>query len=100
MKAIRSLPAINDVIETANYIATDNRQAAARFVDAVDESIKSLEANPRIGVELPERENLRMWFVKGFKKHVILYRTMNDEIRIDRVIHSSLDYKGILSEES
>ncbi len=99
MLVIKSRLARNDILETSKYIAGDNYEAGVRFFDAVDESIDLLKTTPRAGVEIAERKGLRMWFIKGFEKHLIFYRVMNNEITIERVLHSAMDYRKVITEK-
>jgi toxin ParE1/3/4 len=58
---------------------------------------------PLLGVERsylnPKLDGLRMWFVKGFEKYLIFYRSFGNYIEIVRVLHSAQDRDFILSEE-
>lgn len=52
--------------------------------------------HPKIGRQIIEQENLRMWFVKGFKKHLIFHKIVNKEMLIIRVLDSAKDYQDLL----
>jgi toxin ParE1/3/4 len=84
-----------DIIESAEFIARDNIDAAVRFLDAVEITLEMIKATPAIGrkKEIGGEHNLRMWFVKDFPKHLVFYTASKSEIRIVRIIHSSRDYR-------
>ena len=97
----RSSAAILDIVETAEYIAQDNVEAADRFVDAVDESLKLIANESDIGVvrkvgKIPE---MRMWSVKGFPNSIVFYRATSTEINVIRVIHSARDFYRIFEND-
>jgi toxin ParE1/3/4 len=47
----------------------------------------------------PLLKEIRMWFVKGFEKHLVIYRQTENGIEIVRLLHSARDIESILSEE-
>jgi toxin ParE1/3/4 len=98
---IRKLPqALVDLIETAEYIAADNPEAADRFFDAFEQTLDTIRNAPKIGSvrKFQDHLDVRLWFVKGFEKSLIFYTENNDEIVIMRIIHSSRDYHRIFDE--
>lgn len=101
MLVTKSRLAREDILESAKFIADDNPEAGIRFLDAVDETLQLIKTTPLIGrVKLIGKEkNIRMWFVKGFSKHIIFYTYSRQEIRIIRVIHSARDYKKQVSDD-
>ncbi len=44
-------------------------------------------------------KGLRMWPVRGFERHLIFYRPIEDGIEVIRVLHASRDLEGLLGEE-
>ncbi len=101
MRINRSAAAVLDIIETAEYIAQDNIEAAIRFVDAVDESLALIAKSPDIGVvrkvgKVPE---MRMWVVKGFPNSLLFYRATSTEINVMRVIHSARDFYRVFDND-
>jgi len=83
-----------DIIESAEFIARENIDTAVRFFDAVELTLEMIKTTPAIGRKknIGAEHNLRMWFVKGFPKHLVFYTANKSEIRIVRIIHSSRDY--------
>jgi len=101
MKATKLPQAFTDLIETGDYIARDDLDAANRFFDAVDSTLSSLCDMPKIGVarQLSDGSTIRMWFVQGFERCLIFYTENEDEIMVLRIIHSSRDYTRLFDVE-
>ena len=101
MLVIKTRLARQDIIESAKFIADDNPEAARRFLIATEETFKLIKTTPNAGS--PERianqDNLRKWLVKGFTKYAVYYSTLNNEIKIVRVLHTARDYKRVLFEK-
>jgi toxin ParE1/3/4 len=100
---IRRDAALDDLIDLAYYIALDNLEAAYRFLDKVEESFRDLERMPLMGSTREFQDStltgIRMWCVKGFRKHLIFYRPIGDGVEIIRVLHSARDIAGLFSED-
>jgi len=100
---IRSNAARLDLIELAHYISLDDVAAAYRFLDAAEEAFRNLERMPRMGSPHEYKDStlsgIRMWHIKGFPKHLIFYRLIENGVEIVRVLHSSRDIAGIFSED-
>ncbi len=99
MRVITTSLARKDIIESAEYIAQDNTDAAFRFLDAVETTIQLIKVTPSIGKLRPigGEKGLRTWFVNGFPKYLVFYKTTKSEIRIVRVLYSSRDYEALIS---
>jgi toxin ParE1/3/4 len=82
------------------YLMEDAAVAAARFLDAVDESIQAICRMPHIGapksLKNPALSGLRSWAVKGFEDILIFYVVQPDTLRVVRVLHGRRDIKKIL----
>ena len=102
MKVVRLPQALTDLVETADYIADDNVEAADRFFDAFEASLEVIKRTPRIGVVrlFEGKLEVRMWPVKGFETSLVLYTISADEIVVLRVIHSARDYTRFFAGES
>ena len=103
MSITRRPAVIEDLINLSYYIAQDDLAAADRFLDACGETFRELEEMPRLG-RVREFHNatlqvIRMWFVKGFKHHLIFYRITETGIEIIRVLHAARDLDSIFEEE-
>jgi toxin ParE1/3/4 len=75
------------------YIARDNPAAAERVLDALEETLAQVAAQPEIGVVYTSRnarmKAVRMLPVNGFSNYVIFYRIDADTIRILYVVHGA-----------
>ena len=89
--------AIADLDRHADYIASDNPAAAVRFLDAASATFQFLADMPLIGVNCgrffasPRAQGIRLWRVKGFANHQILYHVSDSTLLIIRVIHAAQD---------
>lgn len=98
MRIIQTRLARQDILDRALFIANENPDAGRRFFNAVKQTTEFIATSPNIGKKISEKENLRMWFVKGFEKHLIFYTVRHDELHLERVIHSRMDYTEFLPE--
>ena len=101
-KIIRRARAKQDIIELALHIASDNLNAAERFVDAVEAAFDFLAENPKEGSSREfinsRLKGLRMWPIRNFERYLIFYRPAKDHIEIVRVFHSARDIPTLLRE--
>lgn len=94
----RTAQAEEDLIEIWFYIAQDNPGAADRVLDDIEQRFHALADNPLMGRLRPDiAPELRYFAVSSY---LILYRTVEDEIQIIRVIHGARDLPTILTEGS
>jgi len=62
---------------------------ASRYQKQIGEAFRELARFPSIGVERPDiAKGIRSWVVAS---HVVLYRVRDDELIINRVVHSRQD---------
>lgn len=98
-RVYRHPKAISDAEESAVYIGLDSPEAAVRFLDALEETLRVLSANPEIGsariFERDELAGLRALPVKGFSKHLVFYRPIEHGIEVLRVLHGARDLGAI-----
>ena len=84
------------------YIGQDAPEAALRFLDAVEATLRLLAENPELGpareFERSELAGLRFFPVKGFDKHLIFYRLVPHGIEVLRVLHGARDLGAIFDE--
>jgi toxin ParE1/3/4 len=92
-----------DITEHARYIARDNVEEGLRFYEAVEETLQRLAAFPKMGRERqyrnPRLTGLRQWYVKGFEKYLIFYRSFSGGIEVIRVLRGERDIEVILADE-
>lgn len=91
----RRLRAAQDAEEIADYIAKDSLEAALRFLENTEATLKGLAESPGIGglfeSDHPELANLRFRRVNGFPNHVIFYVEHSDAIEAVRILHGARD---------
>lgn len=93
--------AVDDLDSIFDYIAEDNRQAAARLLERIENSILKLADNPRLGSVLPTNDlsliepGYRRIIVKPY---IIFYRFGKEEVFIARVLHNKQDWMSLLFE--
>ena len=96
MRIVYGLAVFDEIVEIAGYLANDNTDAAARFIDRCDESFKLIGRTPNIGVirdfRSIELTDVRMWRVKDFENYLIFYRVEATNVRILHVVHAARNY--------
>lgn len=99
-RIIRVPQARRDIVETAIYLEEQNPDAAMRFLAAVEDTLAILVTMPGIGVARTfghaRLAGLRWLPVRGFEKHLIFYRSVDDGVEVIRVLHGARDIKAIL----
>lgn len=89
-------PARLDIDGIWDYIASDNPDAARKFVIALGEQFSMLDDHPKIGRACERlREGARRITLGNY---VIFYRINSDHIEIARVLHGARDIDAILGE--
>lgn len=85
------------------YIADDNPEAAARFLEALESAFRLLAENNEIGslrdFNNPRLEGIRMWPVHGFEHYLVFYVPTTTGIDVVRVLHSSRDIAAHIGDE-
>ena len=98
-RIIRLRQAREDLIETAVYLEERSPDAARRFRAAVEETLAAIAEMPGIGAACAFRHPLlagiRMLPVRGFGRHVVIYRSSGDAIELIRVYHAARDMDQI-----
>jgi toxin ParE1/3/4 len=94
----------DDILRQFRYcLLEDALDAAAQFLDAVDQSIESICAMPHIGApkqfKNPNLSGLRFWAVKGFEDILIFYIVQPEDLRVVRILHGRRDTKKLLEQE-
>ena len=91
--------ALRDLDEIWNYIGEDlnSPATATRIVNNIMNDIDLLEEYDEMGVELfavTGVESEYRYIVSG--KYIVFYRPIDNEIYIDRILHSRRDFMQIL----
>lgn len=75
------------------FIATDDRAAAERVLDAVNTTLALLARQPECGVVFPSRNpnlrGVRMLPVTGFSNYLVFYRITGDVLRVLYIVHGA-----------
>jgi plasmid stabilization system protein ParE len=96
----------DDIHDLAAYLLDQSKEAAQRFVDAVQATLKHLAATPGIGSPKQFRNrklvNVRSWWDSGFPNYLIYYVPLDDNEGIDvyAVLHGARDVERVLSERT
>lgn len=95
---------VEDLREQFNYLSSERRSVAARYLQSVEESFEEIARFPNMGS--PKDFNnarlagLRQWRVHGFENFQIFYRPIDDGIEVLRVLHGSRDLERLLQEDA
>jgi toxin ParE1/3/4 len=88
------------IIDIADHLATNSMLVSARFIDAVERTLKFLAAAPEIAgrweSDHPRLADVRVWPVDGFPNHLLFYRPIADGIDLIFVCHASRDLDKLL----
>jgi plasmid stabilization system protein ParE len=100
-KRIRRHRAVaDDIVEQARYIARDSVQAALRFWESCEQTLRWLLRHPGAGhlreFDDPSLAAIRSWPVRGFRNHLILYEVEETGIYILTITHGARDLPPIL----
>jgi toxin ParE1/3/4 len=97
LKIVERPKAREDLDRIADYIASDNPEAARRVIGAAADTYQHLSEWPEMSQAL--LGGFRMMPVVGFRQYLVLYILCDDIVEILRVIRSDQDYLRILSIE-
>jgi plasmid stabilization system protein ParE len=91
-----------DIEEAFVFIAEADFDSGLDFLFAVEQSLEFIAANPLVGSRrsfaVPGLENVRMWRVKSYEKHLLFYLVHEHAIELVRLIHSARDYRKVLED--
>jgi toxin ParE1/3/4 len=94
--------ALQDLEEQFDYLAKHNADAARLFLDSWQETFDDLAAMPSMGARRdfggPKYPGLRTWPMRGFRKILVFYESMNTELTVLRVLHTSRDIETIFKQ--
>jgi toxin ParE1/3/4 len=96
--ALRYLPvAVDDLVSIFDWIAGDNPEKAAVFIENIDQRIGSLKTYPFLG-RLPRDEQLRNagYRVLVIESYLAFYVVHGRTVEIHRVVHGSRNLEDIL----
>ncbi|MEO8202760.1 MAG: type II toxin-antitoxin system RelE/ParE family toxin [Betaproteobacteria bacterium] len=88
--------AVADILEIWDYIADDSLAAADRWVERLDELLRTLAAQPLIGLSREELAPDARSF--PFGRYIVFYIPLSDGIDVVRVLHGARDIDSVFSE--
>jgi len=102
MRLVKRATALIDLDGHAETLQRQSAALALRFLDAAEETMRSLVANPRLAGRW-ESDNaalkgIRVWPIRGFKNHLIFYRVHKSHLEIIRVLHAAQDFERVLDD--
>lgn len=99
----RTPQACRDLVELADYIATDSFAAALRFLDATEATFDFLARNRGtgqrcefVGARLAE---IRVWPIDGFRNHLVFFQMTESGIQVVRVLHGARDIDSLFEDQ-
>jgi toxin ParE1/3/4 len=96
----KSAKARRDLIGHYVYLAERSPDAAERFFDATEKTLRTLLSSPLIGtmcpLSKPQLAGLRQWRIEGFENYLIFYLPAKTGIKVVRVLHAARDWMKIL----
>ncbi len=93
---ILSPEAAADLEEIAEYIASENVDAAIRVLAEIRKAMERLTDTPEIGHSREDltSEPFRFWPVR---RYLVIYRASPEAVEVSRVLHGARDVEAILS---
>ena len=89
----------DDMRAIVAYIATDNPDAAERFVPALEETYAQLEALPSMGsirhFGRKDLQGVRIIPVTGFEHYLLFYTVRRTRVKVLRILHAARDFPTI-----
>jgi len=100
-RLLRRKAAKRDLVAHFVYLAESaSMEVAERFLVAAEQACKNLAQMPEIGipgkVKRGKYAGVRIWPVASFDKYLIVYRPILGGVQVERVVHSSQDYRRVL----
>src|SRR5438105_1776993 len=100
-RAIKREAAKRDLTQHFATLAEHASLAVARrFKGAAQSTFIEISKMPEIGTPGKVRRGkfagIRLWPVRGFERYLIAYHALEDGVLIERVFHSSQDYRRVL----
>jgi toxin ParE1/3/4 len=100
---LRTVAAINDLVENAAYLGAQRSGLEGRFLSAVESTLIEIVRSPEMGgiyeTRTPRLKNMRVWRVADFKKYLIFYQVIGKQIKIVRILHGARDIAAIFDDD-
>lgn len=93
---VLSPEAAADLEEIADFIASENVDAALRVLTEIRQAMERLTDAPEIGHPREDltSEPFRFWPVR---RYLVIYRASPEAVEVSRILHSARDVESILS---
>lgn len=93
---VLSPEAAADLEEIADFIASENVDAALRVLTEIRQAMERLTDAPEIGHSREDltSEPFRFWPVR---RYLVIYRASPEAVEVSRILHSARDVESILS---
>ena len=88
-RLIYSEKSLADLDSILVYISRDNPSAAVAFGEGFIETCELISQQPEIGVRRGDEGSSQRMFT--FRGYAIFYRNLDDSVRIQRLLHPSLN---------
>ncbi len=88
--------AARDLESIADYIAVDNAGRAATFIQQIRKRCLALAEFPESARRFPELGENAHWL--AYRRYVILYRNLPNEVSIERIIHGARDIIALVTD--
>jgi toxin ParE1/3/4 len=95
-RVVFSPQAKRDLQSIADYIAIDNAARAVTFIEEIEERCQKLGDFPLSARQFPELGTNAHILPHG--NYVILYRDLEAEVSIERVVHGARDILALISD--
>lgn len=93
----RAAQDLEDIAEHFLEVEAGDPRLADRFNAALEGALRRLRLQPRAGPEFGSAKSalrgLRVWRIRGFPHHLVLYVIRRNRIEIVRVVHGSMDLR-------
>jgi toxin ParE1/3/4 len=93
-----------DLKEAFIFMAANNLESGLRFLESARATLENLASMPLMGAPRHFRNErlfgIRQWPIKGFRKHLIFYRALENQegIEVIRISHVTRDLESLLNE--
>lgn len=92
----------HDLLSIYRHVHARSPKAAERVFDAIERSIRSLEATPHIGRRWesrdPRLEGMRVLVVAPYPNYLVFFRLVGTTIEIHRVVHGARELERIIED--
>jgi toxin ParE1/3/4 len=95
-RVVFSPQAARDLEAIADYIAAENPGRAITFIQQIRKRCLALAAFPESARRFPELGANAHWL--AYRRYVILYRNLPEEISIERIIHGARDIIALVTD--